>query len=60
MNVNSGAEPKYVLYILSQKADSLRNINLLKFKIKTELEMIAKIMKSRVLIVEKPRIWSWG
>ena len=45
--MNSGAEPKYVLYILSQKADSLRNVNLLKFEIKTELEMIAKIMKSK-------------
>ena len=29
------------------------NINLLKFKIKTKLEMIAKIM-------EKPHIWGWG
>ena len=54
MNVNAGAMPKYVLYILSHKADLLRNINLLKFKIKTKLEKMAKIMKSRILIVEKP------
>ena len=58
--MNSGAEPKYVLYILSQKADSLRNINLLEFKKKPELEMIAKIMKSRISIVEKLHVWGWG
>ena len=50
---NSEVVPKYVLYIPNQKASSLRNTNLLKFRTKTVLEMIAKIMKSRISIIEK-------
>ena len=50
---NSEVVPKYVLYIPNQKASSLRNTNLLKFRTKTVLKMIAKIMKSRISIIEK-------
>ena len=56
---NSEVVPKYVLYIPNQKASSLRNTNLLKFRTKTVLEMIAKIIKSRISIIEKLYVGGW-